>query len=60
MHSESYKCNDCGMVFVNAIEIAKHEISVHVDNLYQCQSCNKIFKSNNEFNKHIELIWKVI
>jgi uncharacterized C2H2 Zn-finger protein len=52
--SKSYKCNECGMVFVNALELSKHEINVHVDNMYQCQSCNKIFKDSKEFNKHIE------
>ena len=49
----TYKCNDCGMVFINSPELTKHEFSVHVDKLYQCQSCNKIFLDANEFNKHI-------
>src|SRR5919108_1834048 len=49
----TYKCNDCGMVFLNSPELTKHEFSVHVDKLYQCQSCNKIFLDANEFNKHI-------
>ena len=52
--SKSYKCGVCGMILVNARELTKHEIRVHVDKMYQCQSCNKIFKSNIEFSKHIE------
>lgn len=54
MSSKSFRCKDCGMVFVNAIELFKHEINVHVDNSYQCQSCNKVFRNSKEFNEHIE------
>ena len=35
-------------------ELSRHEITVHVDNSYQYQSCNKIFRNSKEFNKHIE------
>jgi len=41
MKSKSYKCKICVMLFLNSIELTVHEINVHVDKLYQCQSCYK-------------------
>ena len=42
----------CGMIFVNAKELASHQINVHVNKMFQCQSCNRIFDNNQEFEKH--------
>ena len=42
------------MLFLNSIELTVHEINVHVDKLYQCQSCYKILRNTDEFNEHIE------
>ena len=52
MDSQSYKCNMCGMIFVNSKELASHQINVHVNKMFQCQSCNRIFDNNQEFEKH--------
>ena len=52
MHSQSYKCNICGMVFVNSKELAKHQIDVHINELFQCQACNKVFDDSQQFEKH--------
>jgi len=54
MKSKSYKCKICVMLFLNSIELTVHEINVHVDKLYQCQSCYKILRNTDEFNEHIE------
>jgi len=56
MKSISYKCQTCGMVFLNSMQLTMHEMNVHVDKLYQCQSCYKIFPNANEFNKHIKKV----
>ena len=48
-----YKCNICGMVLVNSKELLKHQIAVHIDKMFQCQSCNKIFGTKNKFENHI-------
>src|SRR6478609_8554273 len=50
MKSKSYKCKICVMLFLNSIELTVHEINVHVDKLYQCQSCYKILRNTDEFN----------
>jgi uncharacterized C2H2 Zn-finger protein len=49
---KSYKCNICGIVLVNSKELLKHEISVHIDKMFQCQSCNKIFDTKDKFENH--------
>jgi len=41
------------MIFVNFRELTKHDINVHVDKLYQCQSCNQILVDEDDFNRHI-------
>ena len=42
----------CEMIFVNPEELAKHKKVVHVNEKYQCQSCNKFFGNKQEFEKH--------
>ena len=42
------------MLFLNSIKLTVHEINVHVDKLYQCQSCYKILRNADEFNEHIK------
>ena len=44
------------MLFLNSIELTVHEINVHVDNWYQCQSCYKILRNTDEFNEHFQTI----
>jgi uncharacterized C2H2 Zn-finger protein len=48
-----YKCNICGMVLINSKELLKHQIAVHIDKMFQCQSCNKIFGTKNKFENHV-------
>jgi uncharacterized C2H2 Zn-finger protein len=48
-----YKCNICGMVLVNSKELLKHQIAVHIDKMFQCQSCNKIFGTKDKFENHV-------
>lgn len=48
-----YKCNICGLVFVNLNELLKHKIVLHSDRKYQCQSCNKIFDTRYKFENHL-------
>ncbi len=40
------------MVFVNQEKLIEHEMIVHVDQMLQCQSCNKVFANKDEFKKH--------
>ena len=54
MKSNSYKCKIYVMLFLNSIKLTIHEINVHVDKLYQCQSCYKILCNTDEFNEHIK------
>lgn len=56
MKSKSYKCQACGMIFLNSIELTVHEVNVHTDKLYQCQSCYKILRNADEFNRHIKMV----
>ena len=56
MKSKSYKCKICVTLFLNSIELTVHEINVHVDNLYQCQSCYKILRNTDEFYEHIKRV----
>jgi hypothetical protein len=49
---KSYKCNLCGIVLVNSKELLKHQIAVHIDKMFQCQSCNKIFGTQDKFENH--------
>jgi hypothetical protein len=44
------------MLFLNSIELTMHEINVHVDKLYQCQSCYKILRNADEFNEHTKRV----
>ena len=52
MQSEPYRCDICGMAFVNSEELTKHKIVVHIDEMYQCQSCNKFFANKQQLEKH--------
>jgi rubredoxin len=52
--SEEYKCDICGMVFVNDTELARHQKFVHENKMFQCQACNKFFDKKQEFEKHVE------
>jgi ribosome-binding protein aMBF1 (putative translation factor) len=56
MKAKSYICKICGMLFLNSIERTVHEINIHVDKLYQCQSCYKILRNTDEFNEHIKRV----
>jgi uncharacterized C2H2 Zn-finger protein len=49
---KSNKCNICGMVLVNSRELLKHQNAVHIDKMFQCQSCNKIFGTKDKFENH--------
>ena len=40
------------MIFVNRKELADHQIAAHAEGMLQCQSCNKVFVNNEEFQKH--------
>jgi len=39
-------------MFVNSEKLLQHEMIVHVDQMLQCQSCNKVFTNKEEFKKH--------
>jgi uncharacterized C2H2 Zn-finger protein len=39
-------------MFVNSEKLLQHEMVVHVDQMLQCQSCNKVFTNKQEFKKH--------
>jgi hypothetical protein len=41
------------MVFVNSQELVEHKKAVHLNKMYQCQSCNKFFDNKERFEKHI-------
>jgi uncharacterized C2H2 Zn-finger protein len=49
---KTYKCNTCGIILANSRELLKHQIAVHIDKMFQCQSCNKIFGTKDEFENH--------
>jgi uncharacterized Zn finger protein len=49
---KQYKCNICGIVEVNSKELLKHQIAVHIDKMFQCQSCNKVFDTKIKFENH--------
>jgi uncharacterized C2H2 Zn-finger protein len=49
---KSYKCSICGIVLVNSKELLKHQIAAHVNKMFQCQSCNKIFDTKDKFENH--------
>jgi hypothetical protein len=40
------------MVFVNSEKLLQHQMNVHIDQMLQCQSCNKVFASKEEFKNH--------
>jgi uncharacterized C2H2 Zn-finger protein len=50
--SQSYKCDICGMVLINYKEFLKHKVTVHIDKMFQCQSCNKVFGTKIRLEKH--------
>jgi uncharacterized C2H2 Zn-finger protein len=56
MKSEPYRCDICGMIFVNEKELVKHSELVHATSndqkMFQCQSCNAFFESKEDFEKH--------
>jgi uncharacterized C2H2 Zn-finger protein len=52
MYAATYRCNICGMIFVNEEELTKHQIIVHIDKMLQCQSCGKVFDNKQGFEKH--------
>ena len=52
MYAATYRCNICGMIFVNEEELTKHQIIVHIDKMLQCQSCGKVFDNKQKFEKH--------
>ncbi len=56
MKSKSYKCKICKAIFKLYKGLTVHEINVHVDKLYQCQSCYKILRNTDEFNEHIKRV----
>ena len=53
--SEKYKCDICGIVFVNDTELARHQKFVHENKMFQCQACNKFFDKKQEFEKNFIL-----
>src|ERR671923_2056582 len=50
--SQSYKCDICGMVLVNYKEFLKHKVIVHIDKMFKCQSCNKVFGTKIKLERH--------
>ena len=47
------------MVFVNLIDLTVHEINLHCDKLYQCQSCFETFSDQKEFDKHVKAVHNI-
>jgi hypothetical protein len=50
--SKPYKCDICSILAVNYDELLKHQIAVHIDKMFQCQSCNKVFDTTIKFEIH--------
>ena len=50
--SKPYKCDTCSILAVNYYELLKHQIAVHIDKMFQCQSCNKVFDTTIKFEIH--------
>ena len=40
------------MVFVNQEKLIEHEMIVHVDQMLQCQSGNKVFANKDELKRY--------
>ena len=40
------------MVFINSSELAKHQMAVHEEKMFQCQSCNEVLANEQEFRRH--------
>ncbi|TLX89664.1 MAG: hypothetical protein E6K94_09605 [Thaumarchaeota archaeon] len=59
MNSASY-CKFCGMAFINEPQLERHFDLIHVRSLFQCQSCNKIFKDETEFKQHTRIHFRLL
>jgi uncharacterized C2H2 Zn-finger protein len=53
-------CDICGMAFINKRRLNQHIDLVHKRSLFQCQSCNKVFKDKTEFNKHMNIHFRIL
>jgi uncharacterized C2H2 Zn-finger protein len=59
MNSASH-CKICGMAFINDRQLNSHINLTHIESLFQCQSCNKIFKDETEFKEHMRTHFRVL
>jgi hypothetical protein len=48
------------MAFINTTELNHHVDLTHVRSLFQCQSCNKIFKDKTEFKDHMRIHYRIL
>lgn len=58
--SSAAHCKICGMAFINTTELDHHIDLAHTKSLFQCQSCNKIFKDKTEFNEHKQIHFRLL
>ncbi len=45
-------CIECGMAFITQGDLYDHEIIVHLENGFQCQSCYLFFEDKKQFTEH--------
>ena len=55
MISTPYFCMRCGVTFITQGDLYDHEIIVHLENGFQCQSCHLFFEDKKQFTEH----WKI-
>lgn len=47
-----YKCSYCDERFITSSNVRSHERS-HLNKIYTCSECNKVYKSDRTFKKHL-------
>ena len=53
----SHLCTDCRKKFRSKVQLKKHILTVHVDNVkYSCNICYAILKTEHSLSRHIETI----
>lgn len=52
IYEQSFTCKDCQKTFRNAYQLKKHQQSVH--RVFKCDKCARGFKSEKEFQVHLE------
>ncbi|XP_028168160.1 zinc finger protein draculin-like isoform X7 [Ostrinia furnacalis] len=59
-HYRNYVCNFCGAGFITTMRLKKHMDTRHRDGTFPCDSCKKVFRTQQKLRYHVDFVHKML